>query len=810
METKVSIQRLLQSASAFSQTNSDSDKALAQDLAFFSALASDDNRDKTLAKDILYNLGNLPGADRLSVDLEIGTGSFTSYLRHSLLRAINTVSIDNHDRALTDFQRAVWSSLPKTKVGAISAPTSAGKSFVIVEYLCQQAIAADSFVAVFVAPTRALIGEIHGKIYRRLSEQSQDTRVTTIPTLDREGRAKQIFVLTQERLQVLLATWEGDFDLVVVDEVQAIGDDSRGMILQDCLETITARNRSTRFLFLAPGATGFEALTQAVGFGSVSVSKTQLSPVVQNRIMVEPVMGKPNTINLTLLTDDRSLPIGSFVAKRGFAHSETRLAAVALELGRNGRSLVYGTGPADAERVAGQIASALPQSSTGELQELSKFIKEHVHPKFSLVKHVLKGVGVHYGKMPSLLRESIEEAFKGEHLNYLVCTTTLFQGVNLPARNVFIDTPTRGRGVDLDAASLWNFAGRAGRLGQDIVGNVFLVGYDSWESKPLTERAHFAITPSFRKTIIEQRLEVLSRLRGDDTNDDPRKPYTRADAAAGLLISRAAGGTIGAFVTRTLGDSISNDNKTELIEAAVQAYSTLGLPAEAISVNWTVNPFGQARLLKRFRKKIENGEADELIPLHPFPVSTAVRTRYVGIFSRINKYIVGKNYPRFSNKLTSVSLDWMRGYPLPVIIKSAVKYAESNGRKRVNYDSTIRGVFEFVEEVLRFKYVQLGRAYVDLLRFALNEAHMDDKARAVYDFPLALELGVSSVAGQAFIELGLSRITASTLEGLIPDSNPSVESARQWLAGLSGNEFPLSRMIWGDLIRKRLIATPIE
>src|SRR5262249_52386035 len=153
---------------------------------------------------------------------------------------------------------------------------------------------------------------------------------------------------------------------------------------------------------------------------------------------------------------------------------------------------VYGTGPADAELVAGQIASALPINDSPALKELSKFVQTHVHKEYSLVKYVLKGVGVHYGKMPSLLRETLEEAFKSGQLKYLACTTTLFQGVNLPARNVFIDTPTRGRRSKLlDAAALWNFAGRAGRLGQDIVGNVFLVGYNSWETKPLTEQPRF-------------------------------------------------------------------------------------------------------------------------------------------------------------------------------------------------------------------------------------------------------------------------------------------------------------------------------
>lgn len=70
-----------------------------------------------------------------------------------------------------------------------------------------------------------------------------------------------------------------------------------------------------------------------------------------------------------------------------------------------------------------------------------------------------------------------------------------------PARNVFIDTPTRGKGAALDEASLWNFAGRAGRLGEEVVGNVFLVNYENWETKPLTERKPFAMQAAFKQTV---------------------------------------------------------------------------------------------------------------------------------------------------------------------------------------------------------------------------------------------------------------------------------------------------------------------
>lgn len=200
---------------------------------------------------------------------------------------------------------------------------------------------------------------------------------------------------------------------------------------------------------------------------------------------------------------------------------------------------------------------------------------------------------------------------------------------------------------------------------------------------------------------------------------------------------------------------------------------------------------------------IATGDFLGLIPQNP---TENVYSNYVAVFSRINKYILGKNTRKYANKLTGTSLGWMRGKPLPQLIKEKIKYEGKDEGSVVNIDSEVRNIFDFVEQILRFKYVQLGKAYIDLLKYALEEAGEHEAAKSMYNFPLALELGVCSVAGQAFIELGLSRITAAVLENLIPDSNPTVEKAKSWLQGLNGNEFNLSQVIVDELKRKELVS----
>ncbi|MDN8705109.1 hypothetical protein Q0N28_15010, partial [Staphylococcus aureus] len=79
--------------------------------------------------------------------------------------------------------------------------------------------------------------------------------------------------------------------------------------------------------------------------------------------------------------------------------------------------------------------------------------------------------------------------------------------------------------------------------------------------------------------------------------------------------------------------------------------------------------------------------------------------------------ILNNNTSKFSNYLTAMALNWMRGKSLPEIISLSIKKKkEKNSTRPVNVDRAVREVFDFVEDNLRFKYVQLGKAYIDLLR----------------------------------------------------------------------------------------------
>lgn len=112
--------------------------------------------------------------------------------------------------------------------------------------------------------------------------------------------------------------------------------------------------------------------------------------------------------------------------------------------------------------------------------------------------------------------------------------------------------------------------------------------------------------------------------------------------------------------------------------------------------------------------------------------------------------------------------------------------------------------------MIRFQYVQLGKAYVDILTLALRKCGLETRIREIFDFPLALELGVSTRSAWSFMELGLSRIGAGALESQFPNSELSVGEAREWLRSVDVRSLKLNSVIVNELIDLGLVAEPIE
>ncbi|XP_061438918.1 probable ATP-dependent RNA helicase DDX60 [Rhineura floridana] len=88
---------------------------------------------------------------------------------------------------------------------------------------------------------------------------------------------------------------------------------------------------------------------------------------------------------------------------------------------------------------------------------------------FKLLYLAKKGIGYHHSAMKAKERQSVEMLFRMGYIQVVTATSTLALGINMPCKSVvFVEDS-----VYLDALNYRQMCGRAGRRGQDLLGNVF-------------------------------------------------------------------------------------------------------------------------------------------------------------------------------------------------------------------------------------------------------------------------------------------------------------------------------------------------
>ncbi|NXK29990.1 DDX60 helicase, partial [Piprites chloris] len=81
----------------------------------------------------------------------------------------------------------------------------------------------------------------------------------------------------------------------------------------------------------------------------------------------------------------------------------------------------------------------------------------------------LRGIGYHHASMSHKQRQVVEMLFRLGYIKVVTATSSLALGINMPCKSVVFAEDS----VFLDALNFRQMSGRAGRRGQDMIGNVF-------------------------------------------------------------------------------------------------------------------------------------------------------------------------------------------------------------------------------------------------------------------------------------------------------------------------------------------------
>ncbi|HEY4942304.1 MAG TPA: DEAD/DEAH box helicase [Rhizomicrobium sp.] len=666
------------------------------------------------------------------------------------------------------FQRQFWDELENASWISASAPTASGKTYLVLRWLLNEFVSQRCKLAVFLAPTRALVGEIERQLLDLAVEhQIEGLRVASLPLSDLGDRSRPtILVFTQERLHVFLNTLETApiIDIAIVDEVQKLGDGLRGVILQDAVERIARSNKAARFVFLSPLTQNPETvLLDAPKETRTAVVPNETPTVTQNLIIAQQGAGNAQRWSLCLRRDGQSLLVGDIDLHARPDSQTKRLSYIAFALGRaQSGTLIYANGPAEAEKIAWQVFNALDDdypegiALDSELRELSEFARDTIHPEFQLVELVKRGVAFHYGNMPTLLRGEIERLFREGKLRFLVCTSTLVEGVNLACRTILVRGPRKGNNQPMGPHDFWNLAGRAGRWGQDFHGNIVCIDVNRLDLWPggTPERSRYPITRE-TDTVLRRESDMLQYLDGRQSLETGAVDPQLEQVAAYLLSWRAR---TGSFLLSPAASRLTPDYAQALEDRLTLLLDKVELPSDIISRHPGVSAVALQSLLNYFvtrRKPIE-----ELVP--SAPESDDAHSRLIAVFKRINSNLFPAFFPKLIPVYALVTLEWMRGKPLGQIIRARIAYLVRTKRP-YKLPTVIRETMKDVEEIARFRAPKYLAAYLDVLKFHLDRIGKANLFPSNLRFDLYLEFGVATPTLLSLIGLGLSRTSAVAL-----------------------------------------------
>lgn len=769
------VAKLTQAAIAFSRSSEARHLMLAQEIAYALKACDTQSELSEVWRHILAEIGNFPAGDYISAQ-PLANQKLPLFLklRQASRRIENTISLLGRDVVLTDFQASIWYGLHENQFLNVSAPTSAGKSFLVQTYLQGQITEdVETKNIVYIVPSRSLIYEVQASLTLGLDSLREKVVVTSVPQLHEELYAGKslVFVLTQERLQTILNETDLVFDLIIVDEAQQIADDARGILLLGCLENVMMRSPAAKLLLITPSTKDASTISPLLGIESMTTVRGLIRPVRQNLLFVD-CTGSRNSkaLEVSLYRKDKPrLPLGSISTKRSIK-KEDKLVTAVLELGKEGQSIVYAWGPAASDRAALELSSELPFNEEGEnskLEELADFVAKHIHPDFALAKVLRHGVGIHYGRLPTIISKAIEEYFDAGYIKYLVCTSTLLQGVNLPARNIFLNNPKKGTAGPLEANEFWNLAGRAGRLKRDTHGNVFLVDYHDWECQPVEVAQTTEVEPSICDALSSKQEAILAYAL-DPEHVSGNKDMELAESVFARLFVDARDQVMDRTVIRAL--SRHPDVDVSALKVAIeQSLGKVSLPTELLRKNSLISPLRQQKLYDYFRKSVQEGKLNSLIPLHPWQNFPDPKDRLEEVFHAIHVHLEGKstNEQKYYGWF---AIAWMRGESLRSFIDNEISYRKKKNPEIIfdgkRIGSLARSVMDNIENKLRFHYVKYLRCYIDILEYFLVSIGFA-KTQEIPPLPLFLELGASQKTMVSAMELGMSRIAAIEVSALL-------------------------------------------
>ncbi|PFR26496.1 hypothetical protein COK19_12785 [Bacillus cereus] len=732
---------------------------------------------KTYSTAILSKIGNFPAMNYLDYKVEL---PFERRLDVGVKKKRQRVEGMN-DTYFTDAQFNLFSEMKESNFYSFSGPTSMGKSFIIKCFIKDTISKEKKGNIVIVVPTRALITQFSLELKKELKTMLEtnnysiatNSNVTEIYE-DEHRDKKYICVLTPERLLSYLSEEDNPrIDYLFVDEAHKLTteNDYRSITLYLSIERSLKRYRGINVFFASPNVSNPEVFLELFGFNPQQSFHTNEAPVAQNLFFIDLIEK-----NVKYFNDFGEIDV--YPESRKFYSSSLEIVK---RLSGNHSNIIYCNSISDTIEYARSFKSFIQpsnrrftQTEINELNRAIKITKELIHPDYFLIECLKYGIGFHFGRLPQIIRDKVEELFKKGIIKYLFCTSTLLEGVNLPAKNIFILKNKKGRS-GMSKIDFWNLAGRAGRLNVELSGNIFCIreNPNEWKKLDVLDKKDSIVL----KTSVEQKISKKSKsieefLKTGIINKEKQYEQEIIKYVANIICIDTL--NIKDDYESPIINRLIKKNNFEIINQAKQNMEKIEIPYDVMNKSYSIYVEQQDAVFKSVRRSLNNENKVNF----PDKVNYDICLKVLEVFYQIyNWRELGNDEKKLKIKATlpyyaQLMNSWINGSSFSSIIKRTLEFKRDNERKIVYYrngklveetfdinnkihvNEEINSLMYDIEHTLQFTIEKYLSNYYDMLVALIGEE------KAGINWANYLEYGSRDPIVIALQRMGFSRHTA--------------------------------------------------
>jgi len=448
----------------------------------------------------------------------------------------------------------------------IQMPTSAGKTKAFELILRSSFLSGRTSLALIIAPFRALCHEIKASLAQTFQGENIDVEelsdtlqmdfnlnelfsFNVHETFRMNSPQKRIVVVTPEKLLYVLhhsPEIASQVGLVIFDEGHQFDNGSRGISYELLLTSLNLLfPKRIQKVFISAVISNSQAIANWLNHNDTVIDGSNLVPSFKTIGFTSWTgrLGKIYYYSSNIELQDYFVPrvieqlelpsIGRERNQRVFPNKNDG-KSIALYLGlkliHNGSIAIFCGQKRTVSSLCNTFVDAIQRdlpvrlpsfySSTQEITKLYQLIKANFGADSAVTKCASFGVFSHHGNIPQGIRLAIEHAMRENLIKFVICTSTLAQGVNLPIRYLIVADVHQGQ-ENIKTRDFQNLIGRAGRSGMHTEGSILFADNTIYDNRKFRSdnwrwyQIKKLLNPNESEPCISSLMEVFKPITSD-------------------------------------------------------------------------------------------------------------------------------------------------------------------------------------------------------------------------------------------------------------------------------------------------------